>query len=263
MLYELLTSLTTSCPAYVRHMNYLHEAIAMRGRYHRNRAAWQPHLDKSRAFVMRTAERCPNKSSVVVYGAGLLLDVPLKELASMFLHVYLIDIVFLPEARRLTKQFSNVTLIQHDATQIAEALYESVRKASPVLPEPQSAPPACVPQAGLVVSLNLLSQLWVIPREFALKNIRNLDEEQLDDWCGGMVAAHYAFLRSLGSSVCVIADHEYVKRDREGTIVNRGSTVFGLTLPDPDESWTWHIAPRGEINGHVSKELIVGAWNMR
>jgi hypothetical protein len=263
MLYELYTSLTTPCPAYVRHLNYLYEAIAMRGRYRRNRSAWQPHLDKSRAFVLAAAERCENRSSVVVYGAGLLLDVPLRELASVFQQVRLIDMVFLPEARRQAERCGNVTLIQHDASQIAESLYHRVRRANPVLPEPASAPPDCVLKADLVVSLNLLSQLWVMPREFAIRNISNLDEEQLDDWCARIVRSHDAFLRSLTAHVCLVADYAYLKRDRSGTIVNEGSTVYGLRLPQPDAVWTWNIAPIGESGSFLSNELVVGAWNMR
>ncbi|HTG01524.1 MAG TPA: class I SAM-dependent methyltransferase [Nitrospirota bacterium] len=263
MLYELFTSLTTSCPAYVRHMHYLYEAIAMRGRYHRNRKAWQPHLDNSRAFLLAAAERCKNKSSVAVYGAGLLLDVPLRELASRFEHVYLLDIVFLREARQQARQFSNVALVQHDAANIAETFHNNVQRGIVDLPEPSIAPPECVQQADLVVSLNLLSQLWVMPREYALKNIRNLDEEQLGAWCGRIVQSHYALLQSLTSQVCLIADHTYVKRDKAGTIVNQGSTVFGLSLPQPAASWTWDIAPIGENKRFLSKELIVGAWHLR
>lgn len=261
MLYELFTSLTTSCPACVRDMNYLYEAMAMRGRHQRNREAWQPHLDNTRAFVLSAAERCANRSAVAVYGAGLLLDAPLEELAAMFQRVYLIDIVFLPDARRQARQFGNVTLVLHDAAHVAEPLYRSVRQGSSDLPEPCATPPDGVHPVGLVVSLNLLSQLWVMPRAYALSHSRNPDEERLDDWCGRIVQAHYGFLRSLGSQICLVADHTYVKRDREGTVVNRGSTVYGLGLPDPDALWTWNIAPLGELNKHVSKELLVGAWH--
>ena len=42
MLAEILTYLTTPCPGYVREMGYLYEAIAVQGRYRRNRASWQP-----------------------------------------------------------------------------------------------------------------------------------------------------------------------------------------------------------------------------
>jgi len=226
MLYEFYTSLTTSCPAYVRHMDYLYEVIAMRGRALRNREAWQPHLDNTRAFVLAAAEKCEKRTIVVIFGAGLLLDVPLSELSTMFQEVHLLDIVFLPEVRRQARQYGNVRLIQHDTTNMAEALYTNVHQGIRDLPEPSPSLPESSTQAGLVVS-------------------------------------HYTFLQSLASPVCLVADYEYVKRDKEGIIVNRGSTIAGLALPEPDASWTWHIAPLGESSPYVSKELNVGAWHLR
>jgi hypothetical protein len=63
--------------------------------------------------------------------------------------------------------------------------------------------------------------------------------------------------------VCLVADHEFVKRDQEGCIVSRGSTVSGLVLPEPDASWTWNIVPMGEKRQYLSKELYVGAWHLQ
>jgi|GEM_PF-6383540 len=117
--------------------------------------------------------------------------------------------------------------------------------------------------AGLVVSLNLLSQLWVIPRTYVLKKLRGLEEDQLDDWCGQIVSSHYAFLQSLPCDVCLITDFEFIKRDKSGGIVSHSSTIFNLRLPAPKESWTWNIAPMGEYRGYLSKDLNVGAWQVR
>jgi len=262
MLSELYTYLTTPCPQYVRHMDYLSEAIDMRKRYQRNRAAWQPHLDRTRRFVLSAAERCRNRSRAVILGAGLMLDVPIEELVSMFREVVLVDIVFLPEVRRAVKRYGNAALVRHDVTNTAQRLHENILRGSRELPE--AAPGIPVDRdTGLVISLNILSQLWVVPRAYALRKLPHIDEEQLDGWCRQIVESHYAFLTSLPCSVCLVADHEFVKRDREGTVVSRASTVFGLTLPRPHASWAWDIAPRGEDRTYLSKELNVGAWHVR
>jgi len=261
MLYELFTSLTTSCPQYVRHMDYLHEAIAMRARYHRNQQAWQSHLDESRQVILAAAEKCHDRRKAVVLGAGLLLDVPLDHLAGMFQELVLLDIVFLPEVVRKVKKYGNVKLVQHDVTNMAQKLYENIQHGRSDLPEAAPMIPEIDDATGFVVSLNILSQLWVMPRAYALKMLRGLDDEQMDDWCLQIVAAHYAFLRSLRCRVCLIADHEFIKRDSSGRIVSRGSTVRGLKLLEPEVSWTWNIAPRGEEQRHLSNELIVGAWS--
>ncbi len=264
MLSELFTYLTTPCPQYVRHMDYLTETIAMRRRYRRNRAAWSPHLERSREFVLDAAERCRDRSKVVILGAGLLLDVPLADLSKMFREVVLLDIVLLPEISRMMKKYGNVKYTQNDVTNMAEKLYNNIRQGIRELPGARPGTPDLVEHAGLVVSLNILSQLWVVPRAYALRKLPAfIDEEKLADWCRQIVESHYAFLQSLKCPVCLVADHEFVKRDREGRIVSRGTTVADLSLPDPQASWTWNIAPMGGDSRSLSKELNVGAWHLR
>lgn len=261
MLQELLAHLFTPAPQYVRHMDYLREIIAMKGRYCRNQAAWRTHLEHSRRFVLSSAQRCGSRGKAVVLGSGLLLDLPLEELASMFGEVVLMDIVILPEVRRRIKCYGNVRLLQHDATGMAARLYDGVRRKLRELPSPEPRISEIDETAGLVVSLNILSQLWVMPRAYALGKIAGLDEDQIDGWCRQITESHYAFLRSLSCTVCLIADHEFCKRDRDEAVVSNGSTVYGLRLPGPDASWTWDIAPRGDDRTYLSKELTVGAWH--
>jgi len=263
MLSELFTYVTTPCPQYVRHMDYLSEAIAMRGRYKRNRAAWQPHLEHTRRFVLSAAEKCQTRSKAVILGAGLLLDVPIEELSSMFQEVVLLDIVFLPEVRKSIKRYRNAKLVQHDVTNMAEKLHNNILRGLRELPKADPLISEIDENTSLVVSLNILSQLWVMPRSYALKKLPGLSEEHVDDWCREIVKSHYAFLLSMPCAVCLVADHEFVKRDRKGSIVSRGSTIAGLALPEPDASWTWNILPMGEDRQYLSKELIVGAWHVR
>ena len=263
MLSELLTHITTPCPQYVRHMDYLDEVIAMKRRYERNRTAWQPHLEHTRRFVLSAAGKCRNRNKAVILGSGLLLDVPLQELSTLFQEVVLLDIVFLPEVRRSIKRYGNVRLVQHDVTNMAKKLHENIHHGPRVLPEAAPMVPEIDQHTGLVVSLNVLSQLWVGPRAYALRKLSGLSEEQVDDWCRQIVESHYAFLRSMPCTVCLIADYEFVKRDQEGKIVSQGSTITGLNLPDPDASWTWNIVPIGERDRYLSKELNVGAWHLR
>ncbi len=263
MIYELYAYLTTPCPQYIRHMDYLSEANAMKSRYERNRTAWQPHLEQTRQAILSAAAENRNRSKVVILGSGLLLDVPLNELSSMFHEVVLLDIVFLPEVYKRVRQYGNVRLVQHDVTNMAQKLYENIRSGQTELPNAAPSLAEIDETTGLVVSLNLLSQLWVMPRTYALKKLRSLNEENVDDWCRQITNSHYAFLQSLACPVCLIADHEFVKRDREGWIVSQGSTIAGLALPEPEVSWTWNIVPLGGKDRFLSKELKVGVWQMR
>jgi hypothetical protein len=262
MISDLITSLITPCSPFSRRLGYLTEAIEMRGRSRRNAAAWQPHLDNTRGFVLSSAEKCRSRSKVIILGSGLLLDIPLAELSAMFREVVLIDVVCLPEVRKRIKVYNNVSFIECDVTNTAEQLYQNGLKGIHELPESVPLVPGIGQDCGLVVSLNILSQLWVIPRAYAGQRFRGLNEYLVDEWCGRVVAAHYSWLRSLPCDVCLVGDHEFVKRDSKGEMISRGSTVYGLELPAPDRSWTWNIIPMDKDTGSVSKELIVGAWHL-
>jgi hypothetical protein len=264
MFLDLYTSLTTPCSPFIRRMGYLNETIEMRSRARRHQAAWQPHLDQTRNFVLSVAKTCRDRNRAVILGSGLLLDVPLTELSSMFQEVVLMDVVCLPEVRKQIGQHkNNVRFIECDVTSVAEDLFRNGLKGLSELPESEPSLPATVRNADLVVSLNILSQLWVVPRTYASQRLRGLDEYVVDEWCARIVAAHYTLLRSLSCDVCLVADHEFVKHNREGMVVSRGSTVYGLELPRPVASWTWSIAPMDRGSQSFSKELTVGAWHIR
>lgn len=263
MLSDLITSLTTPCSPAIRHLGYLTEAIDMRGRARRNTSAWQTHLDNTRSFVLSSAEKCQNRSRIIILGSGLLLDVPLAELASLFREVILMDVVCLPGIRKQIKACNNVSFIECDVTNTTGQLYQNGLKGIPELPESVPLLPGIGRDCGLVVSLNILSQLWVVPRAYAGRRFRGLNEYQVDEWCGRVVAAHYSFLRSLPCDVCLVADHAFVKRDRVGGVISKESTVYDLELPAPDREWTWNIVPPARDSASASKELIVGAWHLR
>lgn len=243
MLLDLYTSLTTPCSPYIRRMGYLSEAIDMRGRARRYSGAWRNHLENSRSFILGSAGSCGAKDKAVIFGSGLLLDCPLADLSSLFREIVLMDVVCLPGVRKQIGQYHNVRFIECDVTGVAEALFRNGEKGFLELPEPGPDLVTDVRDSSLVVSLNILSQLWVVPRAYASRRLRGLDEYAVDEWCGRVVASHYAALRSLSCGVCLVADSEFVKRDRKGDVISRGSTVYDLELPEPDASWTWNIAP--------------------
>jgi len=257
---DLIASYTTAIAPAHRALGYLDEALDMRRRARINRTAWQPHLDNTRRFVLSAAEQCRDRGKAVILGSGLLLDVPLAELSALFKGVVLKDVVCFPEIRNRISRCRNARFVEHDITGLAERLYGLRQQVFRHLPEPRRARADEDHDAGLVVSLNILSQLWVVPRAFIGQSHRLFAAEEVDEWCGRIVAAHYDYLRSLSCDVCLVADHGSVKRDPAGHIISRTSSVYGLELPPPDSSWAWDIAPLGKGNPHTSKELIVGAW---
>lgn len=263
MLRELITYFTTSCPPYVRRMGYLYQAIALRGRYVRRHRSWQPHLDNTQKFIIQCAERCHNREKAVVLGSGLLLDIPLEKLSKMFGEMVLADVIHLPEVCKRVKRFANVRLTQCDVTGIAEKLFQNVQSGFKELPVSVPSLPEIDESTGLVISLNILSQLAAIPFDYVQKKMPLQDESVIDAWCDQMREAHYSALKALPCNVCLVADFEFVRKDSAGKVVEKGSTVGGLALPAPDTAWTWEIAPLGEDSRDRAKGLHVGAWHIR
>ncbi len=257
---DILAKLTTFCSGHIRHMGYLNEAIAMRRRARERREAWQPHLDNTRRFVSSAAHSCGKRDRVVVLGSGLLLDLPLPELSSLFQEVVLMDVVCLPNARREINKYGNASFIEADVTGIAERLYLNRHCGVRELPEPEI--PSFLPgPVDLVISLNILSQLWVIPRMFALNEFPDIGRDCIEEWCSEIVASHWRLLEGMKCPVCVVGDYEFVKRDWAGEVCGRGSTIGGLSLPPADETWVWSIEPEAVKSAeYFSRELLVGAW---
>jgi hypothetical protein len=263
MFSDLVTSLTTRCPQYVRRMGYLSQMLALRGRHRRRRAGWQPHLYNTKKFILAAAGTCRKQDTVVVLGSGLLLDVPIEALADMFHEVVLVDVVHLPEVRKRIRRHKNVRTIRRDITSVAERLYWNVQQGQNELPASEPGIPGADTDIGLVISLNVLSQLTIQLQDYVRKKLPEHAEETITDWCDQIYESHYQALRALPIDVCLIADHEYVYRNREGNVIERGSTVGKVTLPEPDASWWWEIAPLGSASRYASKTLHVGAWHFR
>lgn len=259
MFKEIITYMATPCQSHIRRMGYLYETIAMRERYKRNRSSWQPHLDKSRKAVLSAAKRIKNRNKIMVMGSGLLLDVPIDELSSIFKEVVLSDIIHLPEVRRRIKKLPNVRLIEQDAVGISEKLFQNIKNGLNELP----CPSPCLSDSGadLVVSLNMLSQLPIIPHIYAMKNMPEIPENELKNWCRQIVESHIFWLKSLPCATCTISDHSFTKKNIQGNIIETGSTVYGTVLPEPEKSWIWNLAPCGEECHDISKELYIGVWS--
>ena len=97
--------LASPVPRHLRNMGYVREMKALRARRNRCRAAWRPHLERTRALVLEAAAQCERRRNALIVGSGLLYDVPLTELSRQFDSVVLVDMaaviaVARPDARR-------------------------------------------------------------------------------------------------------------------------------------------------------------------
>lgn len=240
MLIEALKYLTTPCPAPYRRIGYLKELIATEASFKRNRATWQPHLDRTRAVIIKAAEQVTRKDTVIVLGAGMLADIPLDRLAHAFGRVRLVDVCFLNETRRAATFYSNVELEHHDVTGIVAPLL------SREVPQPRLPSGLSLGDADLVISANVLAQLPLIPLDYLRRQRPSIDDEELEAFAQAIIRSHLGLLETCAGAVCLVTEVERQVRDGE-RLVESVDPLRGV-LPDREgDEWVWDIAPRPEL----------------
>ena len=242
MLLNLLESLLTPCPRYARTMGYLREVVGIGARYRRCKRDWQPHLDCSHDLIRRASARCPSRRKAVVLGSGRLYDLPIEELSAAFNHVVLVDLIHPLPARWRCRRLANVQFMSADVTGVLEPL-QTIAYGGGTLPRSQPTLFLDDPEVDLVVSLNILSQLPIIPERFLRRWLRFTDEA-IEHFGGQLMQAHVEYLRRFAGVVCLSADATFLTVDADERIVTAEDALRGLALPWQGEEWTWRLAPR-------------------
>ena len=254
-----LDYLAIPVPRHVRQMGYVRELRALRARRNRCREAWRSHLEHTREVILEAAARCERRRRALVVGSGLLFDVPLGELSRQFGSVVLVDIVHAWSVHREACRFSNVRLVPLDITGVVERCHALARRRAPA-PLPQR-PVACF--AGedfdLVASVNVLSQLPVVPNGYMSRRIRSLTEADTREFSRALVRNHLDWLCSFPGVACLVTDLERLCYGDCGRVSREGS-LWGVTLPEGGRDWLWDLAPRPEMYFHLDVRHRVGGY---
>ncbi len=238
-------------------MRFLKESIAMASRAQRCHDSWQPHYQACRDAILETAEVCEHKRKALIFGAGTLQDIPLQALSRQFQQVLLVDLLFLPNARRQAASYPNVQLIEHDVTESLDAIYHGKPDVS--------IPKAWLddPEIDLVVSLNLLTQLPLMPVKW-LQTRYDLDDAEADSLGQMLMASHLHYLQLFSerqqdnAAVCLIADRWVRRLDRSGQLIKEFDPWWEVHKPDTQKVWDWQVMPLGEASRNYSQTHQVG-----
>ncbi len=262
--------LASPAPRHLRRMGYVRELRALGARQDRCRAAWGPHLERTRAVIVEAATRCDRRRTALVVGSGLLYDVPLTELSRTFDRVVLADVVHLARARRQAACFPNVSLAALDVTGVVEDCYTLARTRTDT-PLPRRPVDVLGGQRfDLVASVNVLSQLPVLPNDLLSRRIRSLTDADIAAFSRALVENHLDWLCASAEVACLVADLE--RLHCEGTrIAHREGSLWGVELPPGGQEWIWELAPRPEIDFRLDvRHRVVGyssfpgdAWRRR
>lgn len=261
MLSEWLTYLRTDCPPQARQLGYLRESIGIRSRYRRCHSAWQPHLENSKTALLASLDACRDFRTALIFGSGLLLDIPLAELSQRFAQVWLVDLVHLPEVRRAARRYPNVRCTSHDVTGFLDYL-DDLAPGKLDLPPPQRF--LDEPDIDWIASVNLLSQLPLLPLTWLRQRFPEASEDEWAGWEERLMRQHLDYLAAFGKPACLLADAEQTTVGANGEILEHND--FSGLLDGwgrPLSGWRWDIAPEGEIAPGMARHHLVTARVLR
>jgi hypothetical protein len=177
-----------------------------------------------------------------------LLELPFAELIEQTEKVCLIDIIHPPDVISQAGDYKNVDLIEQDITGglITEvwlkagkySLFKKLKSiADIVIPEfkPDGDP-------GMVISLNILTQLESLLIDF-LKKRSKIKEEEFELFKTEIQRKHIDFLRKHSS--VLITDYAEVITNRSGSVMTVPTLVTDLPPSQLREEWTWNFDQTG------------------
>lgn len=218
--------------------NYQHGFIV---RHINQEEGWNSHLEKCRNFILRAIElHKPEK--VTVLGSGWLLELPLTEMLEKVNEVCLVDIIHPPEVIRQVSGMKGVELITED---VSGGLVEEIWKHTARLPffaKLKSLSGIEVPEykpgrdPGMVISLNILTQLETLPLKQLLKKT-TADEESINRFRKEIQDKHISFLKRNKS--VLITDVTEIVTAKSGIVTENQTVITSLPEGHYHEEWTW------------------------
>lgn len=241
---------------------HLTELVGIWARHRRQRRAWAGHLARARVLCLKAAEACERRRTALVLGAGLLLDVPLEHLSTLFERVVLADLAFLPGTIRQARGLGNVELKVADLSACMDALPENDALAAGArAPEPDLS--LGLADLDFAYSANLLSQLPLYALNALRKRHPAPPDEDAEAFAASMVRAHLQGLLALPCPACLVTDTREAGL-RGGEPVYEGDLLHGELPQVQGEAWTWQLAPRGEADPALDIERsVLGVADLR
>ena len=224
--------------------NYQHGFIV---RHLNQETGWNSHLEKCRSFIIKALEiHKPEK--VTVLGSGWLLELPLTEMLEKVSKVCLVDIIHPPE---VIQQVSHLPGVELKTEDVSGGLIDEIwRKTSriPFFKNLKSLNDVSVPEykpdfdPGMVISLNILTQLEILPLKHLIKKSK-ANEEELNRLRKEIQNNHICFLKKYKS--VLITDVTEIFTDRSGNVSEKQSVITALPDGFYKEEWTWDFDLKG------------------
>jgi hypothetical protein len=240
----------TQSPSYRRmlaRMGYYNYQNGLIYRHLNQEGGWDNHQQHCRQVILKALDLFkPEK--VTVLGSGWLLDLPFRELVESELKICLIDIIHPPDVKEQTGNFKNVELVERDITGgLIEEVWQKRRKYS-IFNKLHSINNIIVPEfkfsedPGMIISLNILTQLEYIIVEFIKKRSKIKDEE-FTSLKEEIQRKHIDFLMKYKS--VIITDCNEMITDRAGNVRIVNTLLTKLPSSSYKEEWIWDFDQTG------------------
>ena len=202
---------------------------------------WDSHCEHSRNFILN-ALNYSKPEKVTVLGSGWLLDLPLAEMLERTNKICLIDIIHPPDVIKQAGSLKNVELIEDDVTGgLIEEVCQIAGKHS-FFNKLSSLENIHIPEyklnfdPGMVISLNILTQLEILLIAFLKRKTKIRDEEF--NWLRAEIQKkHIDFLKKNKS--VIITDYAEVFTGKSGDITTIPTLMTDLPRGNIREEWTW------------------------
>lgn len=210
-------------------------------RHMNQEGGWDEHCRRCRSFILNAVEfHRPEK--VTILGSGWLLDLPLAELAEKAKIVSLIDIVHPPEVIKQCHSFKNVELNETDVTGgVIEEVWKKTGR-FPLIKKLKSLSEITIPEftpktdPGMIISLNILTQLETLPVSY-LKKKAKIPEDEISIFRSTLQKKHIDFLRKYNS--VLISDVAEIFTDNSGKVTEEKTLMTEIPAGRFNEKWTW------------------------
>lgn len=202
---------------------------------------WESHLEHCRSFILKSLD-IVRPSRVTVLGSGWLMELPLAEMAERIEKIILVDIVHPPEVIRQSAGLKNVELSEQDVSGglIGEVWNRAGRRTffnrlpsldTIVVPDYKPAE-----DPGMIISLNILTQLEALPERLLRKKTKAEDFEFI--LFKRKIQESHLRLLKLHPSVLISDVSEVVTAVNETQ--SEIKTIF-IDLPDArmKDEWVW------------------------
>ena len=235
-----------------RSFGHLVESISLLSREKRCQKHWATHRASCKQFITTELKNARHYDSVLVLGSGPLHEIPIEILSKTFKRVVLVDIVHLHSTKKSVAHLTNVEFIEHEITEVEEALRVNKELRDKV-------PAKFVAEDwGLVLSVNVMSQLPLHLETYILKKLKNrFTELQVDSFLKGVTQNHLTYLESFDTNVILITDTQTFYYDKKEKVIQTDNNYEHLSLPKPTLEWNWNIAPIPEFQKDIGMKMRV------